>query len=276
MDVIYADELFALNAVLDYVLLLASARLRGAVLRRGRFALAAAAGGMYAVLCVLPGTVWLSSRAVKLGVSLLLALIAWGGEAAFFKSWAIFLALSAAFAGAVYAVSLLAGIPPGEVFVPVSLRVLFLSFGFCYAAVRFFFDRALRRRERVVAAVHLTLAGREASFSALRDTGNELFDPLTARRVLVAEYKALAPLFPLCPPAAAPEDDPASLLRLLSADPSLRGRLRLLPYTAVGTKCALLVCFRPDSLTVAGQKEDLLVALSPTPLSGGGEYAAVV
>ena len=42
MNVIYVDELFFLNALTDYLLLLSCARLRGRVLRRTRFAAAAA------------------------------------------------------------------------------------------------------------------------------------------------------------------------------------------------------------------------------------------
>ena len=42
MTVIYVDTLFLLNAVIDYLLLLAAARLAGEPLRRWRFALGAA------------------------------------------------------------------------------------------------------------------------------------------------------------------------------------------------------------------------------------------
>ena len=42
MNVIYVDELFFLNALTDYLLLLSCARLRGSALRRRRFAAAAA------------------------------------------------------------------------------------------------------------------------------------------------------------------------------------------------------------------------------------------
>ena len=41
MNVIYVDELFFLNALTDYLLLLSCARLRGRALRRTRFAAAA-------------------------------------------------------------------------------------------------------------------------------------------------------------------------------------------------------------------------------------------
>ena len=42
MNVIYVDELFFLNALTDYLLLLSCARLRGKALRRVRFAASAA------------------------------------------------------------------------------------------------------------------------------------------------------------------------------------------------------------------------------------------
>lgn len=109
MDVIYADELFALNGIIDYLLLLSAARLRGGVLRRGRFALAAVLGGGYALAAVLPGLAWLQSLGIKLALSLAMAWIAYGGGAGLWKSWACFLGLSAAFGGAVYGASLLAG-----------------------------------------------------------------------------------------------------------------------------------------------------------------------
>ena len=44
MDVIYIDSLFGLNLLIDYCLVLASARVCGVVLRRWRYALAALIG----------------------------------------------------------------------------------------------------------------------------------------------------------------------------------------------------------------------------------------
>lgn len=54
MDVIYLDRLFGLNLLLDYCLMLASARVCGVVLRRARYLLAALTGALYAALMVLP------------------------------------------------------------------------------------------------------------------------------------------------------------------------------------------------------------------------------
>ena len=46
---IYIDRVFALNLAVDYLLLLTAARLAGTPLRRLRFLLCGAAGGLYAV-----------------------------------------------------------------------------------------------------------------------------------------------------------------------------------------------------------------------------------
>lgn len=277
MDIIYVDELFGLNFIIDYLLLLCAARLRGAPLRRWHFALGAAVGGAYAVAAVLPGMAWLISPLPKLAASGLMALAAYGGSPGLFRGWLCFLALSAAFGGAVFGAALLAGQEPGQgVIVPVSTRILALSLGVCYAAVRLFFGRFLQKRERVIVPVELGFQQRRAAFSALRDTGNGLYDPVTGLHVLVADPLVLHDLFPSEALPLLAEADPTAQLQALTALPGLAGKFRLVPYTAVGTRQGLMVCFRPDQLTVEGKKEDMLVALSPTPLSDEGEYSAVI
>ena len=205
---------------------------------------------------------------------LLMAWIAFGAPPELWRGWGCFLALSSAFAGAVYGISLLSGAEVRGMLSGASLKTLALSFGLCYAAVRLFFGRFLKRRERCVVEAKIELCGKTVSLRALRDTGNSLFDPLSGSRILLAEPGALASLF--VPPLVLPlPDDPAACFRVLSSHPVLSRRLRLVGFSAVGTKRGLLVCFRPDAVTVEGVAEQYLVALSPTPL-GGGEYSALV
>lgn len=127
MDVIYLDSLFGLNLLIDYCLVLASARVCGVVLHRWRYALAALIGALYAALMVLPGCGWLANGAMKLALGAAMALIAFGGEAHLVRCTVVFFAVSAAFGGAVYAASMLAGVSPGSgALVTVSGRVLAL------------------------------------------------------------------------------------------------------------------------------------------------------
>ena len=59
--------------------------------------------------------------------------------------------------------------------------------------------------------------------------------------------------------------------------PDWRSRFRLLPYRCVGVECGLLLALRVDEARLGEQDVGpLLVALSPTPVSDGGGYRALV
>lgn len=275
VETIYLDSLFALNAVIDYFLLLCSARAAGAVLRRWRLALAALLGGAWAVACVLPGMGFLTYAPMKLVPAVFMALIAFGGERRLWRCLVIFLAVSAAFGGAVWAASMLAGADAygGQVYVPVSMRVLVLSFALCYAAVSLVFRRIGKRAEREILPLVVTLGGKSVALRALRDTGNGLSDPVSGRSAAVAELEALRPLLPGLAPGVT---DPAALCGALAALPYLAGRVSLLPYSALGTGYGLIAALRPDSAEVSGCREDILIGLSPAPLSRDGDYDAII
>ena len=111
MNIIYADSLFALSVLTDYLLCLVTARFCSLVLRRGRY-LAAVFGGVYAVAVFLPGLSWLAHPLCELSAAGVMGLIAFGGEARLFRCLAAFLAVSASFGGAAWAIALRQGSMP--------------------------------------------------------------------------------------------------------------------------------------------------------------------
>ena len=113
--------------------------------------------------------------------------------------------------------------------------------------------------------------------SALVDTGNTLADPVSGRPVMVAEGERLAGLFPQdCRPSPGDLRDPAAALTRLGKG-AWRSRFRLLPYRSVGVDRGLLLAVRMDSLELDGRRGGpALVALSPTPVSDGGGYQALI
>lgn len=271
MRVIDADTLAVLNGIIDYLLLLCAGKLCALPLRRGRMALGAAWGGAYAVLAELwPGLLGLWTAKLAAGAGIVL--LAFGARRRTLRALVAFYAAAAAFGGAVYALVSLRGESP-ERGIPVSGPVLLLSFALCYGAVELAFRHIGRRAERKTYAVTLDYRGRSADFTALADSGNELVDPLTGCGVLIAGAEALAPLFD------APElllRDAAAALEALDARGEAAG-LRLLPCACVAAEQTLLLCFRPDSLTVDGvRRRDLLVAVSPRTLAADGAYQAIV
>ena len=91
----------------------------------------------------------------------------------------------------------------------------------------------------------------------------------------MAQWEALLPLFP---PGARPGEadvrDPVAGLERLS--PRWPGRLRLLPYRAVGVERGLLLAVRLDWVQGReGLRRGVLAALSPTPVSENETYQAL-
>ena len=269
MKIIYADSTVALNAAVDYVLLLCAGKLCDAPLRRGRMALAALLGGAYALLCAVYPGFW-ALWTVKLAAGAAVVLVAFGADRRTPRVLAAFYAAAAAFGGAARFAASLRGETPGAG--GMSMRVLGLSFAVCYAAVALIFRRVGARQGERLHDVALTRRGRTLTLRALEDSGNALIDPLTGDAVLVASAAALAPLF----------DDPELLA--LDAPEALAGLsgeqgrgLRLLPCSCVTAARGLLLCFRPEAIAVDGRaRRDLLVAVSPHRLSPEGRYEAII
>lgn len=283
MTVIYLDTLFLLNAVMDYLLLLCSARLAGEELHRPRMVLGALLGGAYAAVAVLPGMGFLLKPVFKAGAAVLMVVVGLGNSHRLLRQTVIFFALACAFGGGVLAVSLFGGtglsLGGGLVYSGMDLKIVLLSAAGCYVL----FTLGLARTGKHVAAAgelvraQVRLADREVSLTALVDTGNTLTDPVSGRAVMVVDGAALAPLFPR---GEGPDEQelaaPAQALDRLNTG-RFRGRFRLLPYRAVGVECGLLLTVRPDSVRLEGQeRSSMLVALSPTPVSDGGGYRALV
>ena len=136
-------------------------------------------------------------------------------------------------------------------------------------------DKAMNQALAIAGSMKDEFVSVEHLFLALLDTGNTLSDPISGRPVLVAQRDCVAPLLPA---GLLPEGvyDPAGFLAGL-ADESWRSRFRLLPYRAVGVAGGLLLALRVDEAQVGGRSRGAsLVALSPSPVSDGGAYTALV
>ena len=269
VDTIYLDSLAALNLTGDYLLLLASGRVAGAVLHRGRILLAAALGAAWALASVVPGWGFASHPAAKIALGVGMSLIAYGSERRFWRCCALFFAMSALFGGAVWGAALLFGYDAGgRLYVPLSFRTLALSFALCYAAVTLLFRRRAAR-ERRIAPLELRLGGKSALLRALADTGCSLADPVSGRAAVVADAAAMAPLL-------GGEVDisfAASAAEELAARPGLAGRVSLIPFRAVGVPGSILAAVRPDEALFEGRRVDVLVALGRIDEA---EYDAIV
>lgn len=275
MRVVYVDTLFLLNAVIDYLLLLCSARLAGEPLRRLRFAAGAVLGGLYAVALFWPGMGFLYHPLCRLAAAVLMVLTAFSSSKRLLRQTIIFFALSCAFGGGVLAAGLLGGqtlsFGGGVYYSAIDLKMVLVSAAACYVLLSLVFQKwgrhSLQRGE--LEEIRMGIGDREISLTALMDTGNTLTDPVSGRPVWVVEGRCMKHLLPQLEENAL--GDPAGALEGLNG--RWPGRFRLLPYRAVGVECGLLLAVRVDWVRMGERRvENPLVALSPTPVSDGGGY----
>ena len=274
MTVVYIDLLFLLNLIANYLLMLAAGRMAGAALTRWRIGLGAGLGALYAALVFLPGQVWLARWPCKLAVGVLMTLIAYGGERYLLRVTVLFFGASAALAGAVLGLELLGNVSltleHGVFYTPLDIRLLLLMFVACYFVLSLFFRRVGQHGGELV-QLKIVLEGGTVNMAALRDTGHSLTDPVTNRPVVVVDGQILTRILP---DWADPADPIHSLERCHAAGSR---QARLVPYRAVGVECGMLLALRAKQVAADGKPlGQLLVALSPTPVSDGGGYLALI
>lgn len=252
--VVYWDLAAAWDFMLDYLLLLGAARLAGQSVRQGRLALSAALGALYSVATlVLEIPAWTlapallgvcavayakTGRAVKLTLLFALLACALGGAV---------LALGAAFGSVEHLAHCLLGahIPWGVFFAAAGASMLLQCTVFRGFA---------RHADSELVRVRIEYGGRDVAVTLLRDTGNELTDPLTGEGVPIIEKAALSPL-----------------LEGGGAEPPALLRLRCNTVGGAGTE---LDAFRCDALSAEGRSLGArLVAISPG--SFGGRYGGL-
>lgn len=280
---IYVDSLFVLNAVLNYLLLYGSVRLAGAPICRRRMAASAILGGVYAVGCVIPGMEFLCSLMMKFVVFVLMQGCAFGWQKQTVKLGLLFLALSFAFCGVVMALMGLFGsslmLINGAAYYPVDGKVLVLTAAVVYILTRTVLARLAEHTGGELVSVEITAGERTAKLTALHDTGNTLKDPVTNQRVLVVDWEIAKALLPAAVAAAISKEQfahPTDLLpRITQA--AAAGRWRLIPYRTVGNAGSLLLAMKCDCIRIGNKTiRNGLVAFSPTAVSDGGGYSALI
>jgi stage II sporulation protein GA (sporulation sigma-E factor processing peptidase) len=234
---VYVDILFALNMLLDDLLLQAGARLGGgedparALSGRVRGG-GALRGGLGCPRAGISADVRHEGGRVRRYDA---AGLRPGAQHA--RLAALFLAAALGFGGLTFLCTQLFGtgllILNGSAYYPVSLPALVLLAGSVYLLSRLAFCGLWEHGGGEIRTITLRLNGRAERVRALRDTGNTLKDPMTGERAIVAEWRVAGRLLPEAALCAADFEQPAALMTRLSRQyPQLR--FRLLPYRSVG------------------------------------------
>lgn len=240
---------------------------------------AALMGGGYGVLCCLPIFAPFCNFGAQITIAILMLGIAFGKQRCFLRLLLLFLFLSCTLGGAIVVVSQYC-IQYGAVNTLKTLnwKVFILVGAVCYFVLSVVFRGSAKHAVAgQLCRIGIALGGRKVMLDALHDTGNTLCDPCSGTPVVTVWYRALENLW---------SKEEGEVLRNLETQGSVEcaeklgritpGRFRLIPYRAVGVSCAVLLAFAADEVWVDNRNHGrMMIALSPTPVSDGGGYAAL-
>lgn len=280
MTVVYIDKVFVLNLLVDYLMLLTTARLAGMPLQRKRLLLCAALGGLYAVAVFLPGLAALSHPLLRLLSGAAMALLAYWSLASRWRLVVLFFLLSGAMAGIVLALALVAGggqsVAGRLYYADVSWPMLLSTAAGMYLLLHLLFSQGARHGGGELMRVCISLHGKQKELLALHDTGNTLRDPVNGQPVLVIDRDALEDLWDekvrhILNKTASAEEKIAHLHR----EGAGLG-FTLLPFRSIGVSSGLLLAVRSDHVKVGhATYPRAWIALSDHPVSDGGAYCAL-
>ena len=283
MTIVYVDMTFVINGMVNYLLLVTTGHLAGVRLHRIRLLFGSLLGACYSVIVYLPGAAFLQQIPCKIGVAVLMLLIGYGGVNRFLRLSFLFFAVSFAFSGSMLALECLRDrnlIQNDGWSVSAGIEELLLAIAFCYLVLSIVFRRSAKHGgiRRDIVQIRARCGEREADFFALMDSGNTLTDPITNAPVIVAELEAATALLTeeqkAILTAEMIQDAPLALEHLSELGDH---RFFLIPYRAVGVSSGLLLTLRTDAVFLNGKRyHDILIAFSPTSVSDGGGYAALV
>lgn len=276
---VYLDRVFLLNLLIDYLLLLAAARLCGRPLRRCRFLLCAAFGALYAVAVFFLRPHHLLCRPIfRCAAGAIMVILAYIGEAGWYRLAAVFFLLSASLAGVLIALGLMSGSPAGFLqniyYADISWPMLIGATVLFSVLLRLFLGQSGRHERGDVMQITISLLGGLQTIYALYDTGQTLRDPVSGKAMLVTEQNAIqwpkeveSILFDTLPVEE-------KMVRLHTCGTSLR--FTLVPYKAIGTDSGLLLAVRSDYLEIEGHRYDnTLIALWAGEIGDGVGYQAL-
>ncbi len=272
---IYADVLFIVNFIIDYILLSITSFFIKKNTNLPKMILASVFGAMYASFIFFVSTGIFFSFLLSIAVSMTMIIIAYGTKnfLVLIKNISIFylvsfvsggigiafLSLSNKMIGVNYAVN------SGVFYINIDAYTLLFIFVFSIVAIHTStgYIKKIRVKSQYLYTVTIEKNGKSVTDTAFFDTGNFLKEPVTQTSVIIAEWQTVAPLFDF---------------------KSIDECVALSPKEFVYIPCRNLVgsggvfAFRPDKIDADNMdiNEPVYVGICNTSLDKDGDYRIIL
>ncbi len=241
------------NIAVKFLLLLGTSRLCGASPGWIRCFAASVISGVFSVVCMSGYFQVLNRVCWRIVVFFLISLIAFGYRKESLRKTTVLFMLSMALEG----VCMGGGKEEPWMLLAASgcicLMSLYVSFG--------------TAEKNSSVPVQLTYAGKSVTLTALRDTGNNLRDPITGKAVLIIGADAAEKLTGLTREQLRKPADTILTCGLPGA--------RLIPYSTIGQTGAMLLALRIHNVKIGEWRGSTLVAFAPELIKTIGGHQAI-
>ncbi len=294
---IYLDIVILENIVINFLILLVTARFSKNKASSLRLLLGSLLGTAYLVMMILLPDMKVYTTVISkvlLSVVMVAVTFNFGRITVFLKTLALFYASTFLFAGAGFALMFLKNdwgiMRNGVVMTPMSLldttwTELVLAVAVTLIILRIVWDAIQHRfiREKLLVRIIIVFDQKAIEVSALVDTGNSLHDPLSNMPVVVVEFTAIKELLPEEIRSIFEqnnENDLNSVTAKISCSDWF-SRFRLIPFTSLGKENGILIGFRPDYIAIGEEDDkkgvrDVIVGIYNKTLSRNEKYKALL
>ncbi|NSW90506.1 MAG: sigma-E processing peptidase SpoIIGA [Firmicutes bacterium] len=291
---IYLDVLILENIVMNYLILWTSGKLSKMKTSNLRLFIGALLGALYAAfLVVKPGIRVYYTAIAKILLSVVMVAVTFspGKLNSFLRILAIFYISTFIFAGASFALIYLSSqgalVKNGMIYVYWQSKwtTIFLSIVTSIIILRIFQELIQYRlmRERLLTRLRIKFESRETDVSALIDTGNSLYDPLSNMPVIIVEFNAIRNILPseICKIFEDSKENDFTLMIEQIYSSRWFNRFRLIPFSSLGKENGMLIGFKPDYVEIGddeGKKgiSDVIIGIYNKALSKGKHYRALL
>ena len=294
---IYLDIIILENIVINYLILLVTAKFSKHKTSNFRLLLGALVGAVYLVLMILLPTMKIYTTIlskVLLSFAIVAVTFNFNRISSFLKTLVMFYAATFLFAGAGFAFLFFNrdggvvrnGVVMSNVsFLNTKWSELVLALAVTFIILRVVWDIIQNRflREKLLVRICIAFDKKAIELYALVDTGNSLHDPLSNMPVVVVEFTAIKELLPEDIRAIFEknsENDLNTVTTAISCS-TWYSRFRLIPFTSLGKENGMLIGFRPDYIEIGNENEkkgvsDVIVGIYNRALSRNEKYRALL
>ena len=259
MKVIYIDVLFAVGAMTAFVLLSLTAFLTGSYLGKIRHISASILSGLFSVgsfFAPFGAAAGLLCKAVMCAA--IVAVAFKGQRGRYIRLCGVFFLATLFTAGMMYALSFMGfgvEVQGGSVYIEVGFFELALAFAASYAAAALAMGKGGFVKKNMIVPVKLGIFGKELSFSAMVDTGNRVFEPVTKKAVILVSPDILKDVFP-----------------------ENMGDKRIYPIRVeTAGQPFMIYALEPERLEIDGnERKDCMVAAAASPIEGVQGCKAII